>query len=108
LSAGGGGIPASEAHVKAPVLAGGGALSAPVTARRWQLRLDAAACEGHGICALRCPERVSLDEWGYPSVDSSPFEESLIMRRARLAAAACPEHALSLVVSKDTKQRGRP
>lgn len=71
---------------------------------QWRLRLDAAACDGHGICALRCHERISLDEWGYASVDAAPFEEASTLRRARLAAAACPAHALSLVESRDTKR----
>jgi ferredoxin len=94
--------------VRDPALTAAIAPSAPPPVRRWQLLLDAATCDGHGICALRCPERVSLDEWGYASVDASPFAEGPTMRRARLAAATCPEHALSLVESRDTRQRGRP
>jgi ferredoxin len=61
-----------------------------------RLRLDAASCTGHGICALRCPERVALDEWGFPDVDPEPLTARGELVRARLAVAACPERALWL------------
>ena len=61
-----------------------------------RLRLDAASCTGHGICVLRCPERVALDEWGFPDVDPEPLTTRSERLRARLAVAACPEGALSL------------
>lgn len=61
-----------------------------------RLHLDAAACTGHGICALRCPDRIALDEWGYPSVDPEPLAAPGELARARRAVAACPEGALRL------------
>lgn len=61
-----------------------------------RLVLDAAACEGHGICALCCPERIALDAWGFPEVDPEPLASRRDLARARRVVAACPEGALSL------------
>jgi len=62
-----------------------------------RLVLDAARCDGHGICALRCPELVSLDEWGYAAIGDGTVADTSTLRRARRAMAACPERALTLV-----------
>ena len=35
-------------------------------------RVDPIACDGHGLCADLLPERIELDEWGYPIVDRTP------------------------------------
>jgi len=48
-----------------------------------RLVIDASRCDGHGICALRCPELISLDEWGYANVDSSPAPTRSMAARAR-------------------------
>jgi ferredoxin len=52
-------------------------------------------CEAHGLCAELLPERVTLDEWGYPIVDGSPLPAELLPH-ARRAADACPTLALLL------------
>ena len=62
---------------------------------RTVLRLDPIACEGHGICAELLPERVTLDDWGYPIVDGAPLPADLVAE-ARRAAATCPALALRL------------
>ena len=62
-----------------------------------RLVVDMARCEGHGICALVCPELITLDEYGYAGVDAGAVPDARVMRRARRAVAACPERALSLV-----------
>ncbi len=36
---------------------------------REQLALDPIACVGHRLCAELFPERIVLDDWGYPIVD---------------------------------------
>ena len=33
------------------------------------LRLDPIACDGHGLCAELFPERIRLDDWGFPILD---------------------------------------
>ncbi len=68
--------------------------AAPVHSR---LVVDAARCDGHGICVLRCPELVSLDRFGFAAVDGAAITAAAMLRRARRAAAACPEGALTIV-----------
>lgn len=53
------------------------------------------ACVGHGICAELFPERITLDDWGYPVIDPAPIPPSLEVH-ARRAVAACPTLALLL------------
>lgn len=51
------------------------------------------ACEAHGMCAELLPERIALDDWGYPIVDGKPLSADLL-EHARRAAEACPTFAL--------------
>jgi ferredoxin len=60
------------------------------------LRVDPIACGGHGLCAELLPERISLDDWGYPIVDPTPIGPDLDAHASR-AVATCPLLALSLV-----------
>jgi ferredoxin len=57
--------------------------------------LDPIACDGHGVCAQLFPERISLDDWGYPIIDTEPIRGDLL-EHARRAVAACPVLALKL------------
>ena len=59
------------------------------------LRLDPIRCDGYGICAVHLPERIGLDEWGYPVIEPGPVPERLLSR-ARRAVDACPVLALRL------------
>jgi len=59
--------------------------------------IDASRCDGHAICVLRCPERITLDEWGYAHVDDTPTETAASSARAERAALACPAGALTLI-----------
>ena len=61
----------------------------------FELRVDPIACDGHGICAELFPERITLDDWGYPIVEGSPIPSQLA-DHARRAVAECPTCALSL------------
>jgi len=58
-------------------------------------RVNPIACEAHGMCAELLPERIALDEWGYPIVDDRPLPPALL-DHARRAAQACPTFALLL------------
>lgn len=60
-----------------------------------RLRVDPVACDAFGFCADLLPERVTLDEWGYPIVDGTPVEPGLVALATR-AADACPRRALRL------------
>ena len=59
------------------------------------IRVNPIACEAHGMCAEVLPERITLDEWGYPLVDEQPLHGSLLEHAIR-AARACPTFALLL------------
>jgi len=63
---------------------------------RYRLRVDPIACDGIGTCADLLPERVHLDDWGYPIIDPTPIDGRL-MRHAKRCVEACPLLALSLV-----------
>lgn len=56
-------------------------------------------CKGHGLCAQLFPERISLDEWGYPIIDPTPIPHQL-EAHARRAADACP--TLALLLQRET------
>jgi ferredoxin len=60
-----------------------------------ELRVNLIACDGHGLCAELFPERVSLDEWGFPIVDPAAIPTGL-EQHARRAVAECPTLALLL------------
>jgi ferredoxin len=66
-----------------------------------RLAVDRIACTGYGVCAELLPERITLDEWGYPLLaigDVPPGDvPPELVRRARRAVAACPARALLLV-----------
>ncbi len=59
------------------------------------VRVDPVACDAYGYCADLLPERVGVDEWGYPVVDGTPVDGDLATVAAR-AAAACPRRAVHL------------
>jgi ferredoxin len=66
-----------------------------------RLRVNPIACEAHGMCAELLPERITLDEWGYPVIDEEPLSHE-VLEHARRAAQACPTFALLL-----KRERGR-
>jgi ferredoxin len=59
------------------------------------LRVNPIACDGRGLCAELLPERITLDDWGYPIVDAEPVPNELVSH-AKRAVAACPTLALML------------
>jgi len=59
------------------------------------VRVNPITCEAHGICAELLPERITLDEWGYPIVDEATLHGEEL-DHARRAARACPTLALLL------------
>jgi ferredoxin len=59
------------------------------------LRLNPIACDGHGLCAELFPERIALDDWGFPIIDPEPIPGSLL-GHARRAVSQCPTLALRL------------
>ncbi len=70
----------------------------------YRLRVNPIACEAHGMCAELLPERIALDEWGYPIIGPEPVEPELLPL-ARRAVQACPTLAL-LLAREDGPARG--
>ncbi|HWX87494.1 MAG TPA: ferredoxin [Solirubrobacteraceae bacterium] len=70
-----------------------------------RLRVNPIACEAHGMCAELLPERITLDDWGYPILDEKPIPRALL-DHARRAAQACPTFAL-LVERQSDYQKPR-
>jgi ferredoxin len=59
------------------------------------IEIDPIRCDAHGLCAELLPERITLDDWGYPLVDGAALEGTL-EELARRAASVCPTLAISL------------
>ena len=57
------------------------------------IEVDWTRCDGHGLCSRLLPEKISLDEWGFPIIDGRELEPELVTA-ARQAALACPALAL--------------
>ena len=70
------------------------------------LRVNPIACDGRGICAELFPERVELDDWGYPMLDPEPIPAAL-EAHARRAVASCPTLALRLERVAAGRERGQ-
>ena len=74
------------------------------------LRVNPILCDGHGLCAELLPERVRLDDWGFPIVDGEPIAGDL-EGHARRAVEMCPMLALRLetqyVKETETARGGR-
>lgn len=64
--------------------------------RRERLVVDWTRCDAHGLCHELLPERVELDDWGYPVVEAGELPTRL-RTHAEHAVAACPQLALRLV-----------
>jgi ferredoxin len=60
-----------------------------------RLTVDPIACDGHGLCADLFPERIRLDDWGFPIIEGGEIGPGLEVH-ARRAVAACPVLALKL------------
>ncbi len=61
-----------------------------------RIEINPVACKAHGLCAELLPERITLDEWGYPLVDDTPLPPDLDSL-GRRAERVCPTLALKLV-----------
>lgn len=70
------------------------------------IEVDPIKCEAHGLCAELLPERITLDEWGYPLIDTTPVPPAL-EDLARRAVSACPTLALRLQATQNAEAAGR-
>lgn len=71
-------------------------------AMRRALRVDPIACTGHGLCADLLPERIELDEWGFPVILGDV--PAGLAAHARRAVRACPSLALRLEPARDGRR----
>jgi ferredoxin len=71
-----------------------------------RIKVNPIACDAHGMCAELLPERIELDDWGYPIVDSAPLEPALL-EMARRAVQACPTLALLVESGRSAPPDGR-
>jgi ferredoxin len=76
---------------------------------RYVIKVDPIACDGRGVCAELFPERITLDEWGFPIIDATPIEAHL-MAHAKRSVNACPVLALWLepAPAAASSHRSRP
>jgi ferredoxin len=58
-----------------------------------RLAIDWTRCDGHGLCHALLPDRIELDEWGFPIVRDVQVTDE---REVRQAVSACPALALYL------------
>jgi ferredoxin len=70
------------------------------------VRVNSIACQAHGMCAELLPERITLDEWGYPIVDKAPLQDWQV-EHANRAARACPTFALLVDRARAPSQLAR-
>jgi len=75
------------------------AMSVPTSTGKATMIVNPIACVAHGVCAELFPERITLDEWGYPVIDPRPVPEHL-REHARRAVAACPTLALLMLEAR--------
>ena len=60
-----------------------------------RLIVNPIACTAHGLCAELFPERIWLDDWGYPVIEHGEITPDL-RAHAKRAVDACPALALRL------------
>ena len=70
--------------------------------RSMRVEIDAEMCQGHGRCAVVCPELFDIDDSGYGFVHTqlpdAPTAD--LVARARQAVLNCPERAITLIESE--------
>ncbi len=62
-----------------------------------RLEIDWTRCDGHGLCHALLPDRIAVDEWGFPILHAPNVTEP-DLAAARRTVAACPALALRLEV----------
>ncbi|MDQ2959501.1 MAG: ferredoxin [Candidatus Dormibacteraeota bacterium] len=69
-----------------------------------RVRVDPIRCDAFGMCSELLPERITLDDWGYPIIDGRPLTGRLL-ELANDAVAACPRAALWLADDDPASRR---
>ena len=61
-----------------------------------QIHLDAEKCQGHNRCYALAPELFDVDDYGQAVLLVDGEVPADLEEKARLAAANCPEYAISV------------
>ncbi|MGB3734498.1 MAG: ferredoxin [Ilumatobacter sp.] len=61
-----------------------------------QIHLDAEKCQGHNRCYALAPELFDVDDYGQAVLTEEGEVPDELKDKARLAAANCPEYAITL------------
>ena len=61
-----------------------------------QIHLDAEKCQGHNRCYALAPELFDVDDYGQAVLMEEGDVPDDLKDKARLAAANCPEYAITL------------
>jgi ferredoxin len=69
-----------------------------------RLRVNPTLCDGVGYCAEIVPELITLDDWGFPVVDSRPIDHEDLLHHAQRAVTTCPR--LALLIEEVTPAKG--
>ena len=62
-----------------------------------RIQLDAEKCQGHNRCYALAPELFDVDDYGTAVVLGDGTVAPELADKARLAAANCPEFAITIV-----------
>ena len=62
-----------------------------------RVTVDAEKCQGHNRCFALAPELFDVDEYGTAVVIGDGTVSTELADKARLAAANCPEFAITVV-----------
>ena len=61
-----------------------------------QIHLDAEKCQGHNRCYALAPELFDVDDYGQAVLMEEGDVADDLKDKARLAAANCPEYAITI------------
>ena len=70
--------------------------------RSMRVEIDVEMCQGHGRCAVVCPELFDIDDSGFGFVrpEAPNALTTDLVARARQAVLNCPERAITLIESE--------
>ena len=66
-----------------------------------QIHLDAEKCQGHNRCYALAPELFDVDDYGQAVLLVEGEVSADLHEKARLAAANCPEYAITITDAAD-------
>ncbi len=69
-----------------------------------RLRVNPILCDGVGYYAEIVPELITLDDWGFPAVDSRSIDGESLLHHVQRAVATCPR--LALLIEEFRTDRG--